>query len=462
MVKEFTIQLSQNSFVAGSTIRGSVVVNNNEPKSYKKIVVYLKGHGEVKWTETETRSTGSGSHSTSSSSTRTYRSEESYVHLECVVWSNSDGVLPAGRHTFPFQFTIPGNCPSSFSDRIGKIEYTISGKIVSKNFLKKNHVIRYLINVLGFVDTRTRFAQDPVQFAKEKQLGILCFPRGTINYSVKLPHSLFCVGEHIQTQIRVDNESGRRVRTKVSLIERINYITPRKQRHSKSVIMAQQSTSLQPHRTSYWDSENFLVPVIRPAITGSNIIKSAYFLHVVIRIPWSCNSSMTIPVVIGNTRDNPQITAHTATRSAPAATVDRSPPVFTHTATRGAHAATIDRNPTGFANTETLDHNPGFFTHFANVDRNPPATLDCNNPVFVPPPLFPGTATLDRNPPVFAQPTAPPLHTMTLDRNPPVFAQPTASPLPPHAATLDRNPPDFAHRDSSQPPSYWECVRNDK
>ena len=321
MVKEFTIELSQSSFVAGSTVCGSVVVNVNEPKSYKKVAVYLKGHGKVKWSET--KRTGSGQHARTT--TRTYRSEETYTFQEFVVWENSDGALPAGCHTFPFQFTIPTNCPSSFRDKIGKIEYIISGKIASKSFFKKDHVIRYLIHVLGFVNTRCRIAQEPVLYAKEKHLGMSCFPQGKINYSVSLPRTLFCVGEDIQSHIKVENESGRRVRIKVALIEIIDYITPRKNRHSQHVIMVQKSTSLQPHRTSYWDSENFIVPAIRPAIVGSNIIRSGYFLHIVVKIPWSYNSSMTIPVVIGNARRScdPPISPHTAT-------LDCNPPVSHH------------------------------------------------------------------------------------------------------------------------------------
>ena len=298
MVKAFTIELSQSSFVAGSTVCGLLVVNANEPRNYKKIAVYLKGHGKVSWSETTM--------------------EETYTLQESVVWENShssDGVLPTGRHTFPFQFTIPTNCPSSFRDSIGKIEYSIAGKISSKSSFQKDHVIRYLINVSGFVNTRCGIAQEPVLHAKEKRLGMSCSPQGRINYFVSLPRTLFCVGEDIQTEIRVENESGRRVRIKVSLIERINYIISHKQKHSKHVIMVQKSTSLQPHRTSYWDSENFLVPAIRPAIVGSNIIKSEYFLHIVVKIPWSFNSSMTIPVVIGNARRScdPPISPYTAT-----------------------------------------------------------------------------------------------------------------------------------------------------
>ena len=327
MVKDFTIELSQSSFVAGSTVCGSVVVKVNEPKNYKKIAVYLKGHGKVKWKETVHEShtaAGPGHHSTSTSRTITHKSEESYICEEFVVWENSDGALPTGHHTFPFQFTIPTNCPSSFRDKIGKIEYIIAGKIKSKSFFKKDHVIRHVINVLGFVDTSCQATQEPVIYAKEKHLGMLCFPRGTINYSVSLPHTLFCVGEDIRTQLKVENESGRRLKIEVSLVEKIDYITPRKETHSKNIIMVQKSTSLQPHRTSYWDSENFLVPAIRPAIVGSNIIRSGYFLHIVVKIPWSFNSSMTIPVVIGNAREtnrDPQTTAH-------GDTFDRNRPVF--------------------------------------------------------------------------------------------------------------------------------------
>ena len=308
MVKEFTIELSQSSFVAGSTVCGLLVVKVNEPKRYKKITVYLKG--QAKWKTVE----------------------ETYTCQESVVWESShsfNGLLSTGCHTFPFQFTIPSNCPSSFRDEIGIIEYIIAGKIESESFFQneKVHVIRHVINVLGFVDTSCQATQEPVVLAKEQCLGRLCFPQETVTYSLSLPCSLFCVGEDLQTRLEVENESGHRLKIKLYLVEKIEYITPRKHRPKTNVIMVQE-TSLEPHKTSYWNSENFIVPAIRPAIVGSNIFKSEYFVHIVAKFPWSLkiisDSSMTIPVVIGNAREtdcNPQTTAYDNT-------LDHNPPVF--------------------------------------------------------------------------------------------------------------------------------------
>lgn len=62
-----------------------------------------------------------------------YDSNEIYLDLKYYIQiqseKNPESYLKIGDHSYQFEFTLPNNLPSSFSDGIGKIKYTVKATI---------------------------------------------------------------------------------------------------------------------------------------------------------------------------------------------------------------------------------------------------------------------------------------------------------------------------------------------
>ena len=58
--------------------------------------------------------------------------------------------LQAGRHTFPFVYTLPPNLPSSFESYIGSVRYMLKCKIDKP--WKFDHVTKKMFTVVSILD----------------------------------------------------------------------------------------------------------------------------------------------------------------------------------------------------------------------------------------------------------------------------------------------------------------------
>ena len=297
MVKVFKIVLNQshciggqNCYLPGSAVSGYLEVENDEPKNYKAIIVYLRGYGHVSWSE------GSGENR------RNYSATEDYVNLQIVVWSSSqsEGTHPSGRYHYHFQFTLPQNCPPSFEhDQTGRISYVIEAAIHTGS-LNFNQKYQIYFNMLKLVSVDTTIPQSPVRLEIRKKVGWLCCNSGMITGTVQVASTVLNVGDQIPMQVYVENGSGRQVSIKCLLVERVYYFAEGHHHMRLNSILEYQCEHLQPHSTSSDISFNFLVPNVRPAITHSNVIKTDHIVQVVLVIPLAINKIVEIPVVIGN------------------------------------------------------------------------------------------------------------------------------------------------------------------
>lgn len=122
------------------TVCGNVLLDINKPKSYEQVCVQFIGISHVQWTVSRT-----GYQNVA----HTYSSRESYVDLVTVLWDSrqsSDGKLAPGQYSWPFVFNIPSTAPSSFEGTVGKIRYSVIGRIRT-GLLKFDHTVEVQIPV---------------------------------------------------------------------------------------------------------------------------------------------------------------------------------------------------------------------------------------------------------------------------------------------------------------------------
>ena len=96
------------------------------------MAVRLLGKGKVDWSERVTVGSGSNRRTV----TRKYSAEETYVNIDVIIWGSKKVSQPtkidSGTSSFPFEFTIPPDCPPTFSTVTGKNTYQLFGIVSSQ------------------------------------------------------------------------------------------------------------------------------------------------------------------------------------------------------------------------------------------------------------------------------------------------------------------------------------------
>jgi len=116
------------------------VVINRQNRSRQ----YDTNPAEVRWTE----------QGTDRDNVTYYKSKDVFLNDSMMVWKEEDrveGKLQPGKHSFPFEFTPPPSCPSSFESQYEWIRYNV-GKI-SGGLLKVNHLKSIGIQVTHVIES---------------------------------------------------------------------------------------------------------------------------------------------------------------------------------------------------------------------------------------------------------------------------------------------------------------------
>ena len=294
MVKDFKIVLNappQGVFFSGSDVSGILVVQVNEPKSYKSIQIILVGKAHVSWSE------GGGKN------THRYTSNETNINLRASVWTKEQvptQELHTGVHSFPFRFQLPARLPSSFHGSIGWIRYYVEGRIVT-GMPKFDHAVKAPITVVEVVDINASQLQTPLHAEKQKTLFCLLRASAPITLTVELLRRGFCCGEIIPLKVTLENGSSRQLRLRAQLLQVIGYTAEGHHRRSQKVVAGIASGQLERRTTSTWNPEELLVPGhIEPTLRSCGIISIEYFLKVSAIVPWGLNLTTKIAVTIGN------------------------------------------------------------------------------------------------------------------------------------------------------------------
>lgn len=193
------------AYYPGQSVSGSIQIVVMESKFYQYAGVGLKGKGKVHWTEMVSRGNYSrryGMGNDTLTDTIHYSDEETYVDMIIIVWGNKEAPQPTklepGTFTFPFQFTIPADCPPMYNTHTGQISYQLYGIITSQvNQYKIDTPL--ILNHLIDLNKQSNLLQ-PFEKANVKDMTLCCCYKSNeaAVITFKMPRTGFCV---IQEQI---------------------------------------------------------------------------------------------------------------------------------------------------------------------------------------------------------------------------------------------------------------------
>ena len=274
---------------------GTLHFTLTEAKSYKQITLGLYGGALVRWTES--RSTGQ----TTTTNTVTYQSKETYVEQATVLWNSEqspDGRIGPGTYSLPFEFMLPSTCLGSFQGSCGAIKYALHGRIKT-GLLHRDHSIEVPIQVNKITDINLPHLMVPTYQSKQKQVGFFCFA-SSVEFTASLTRSGFCIGHNLPLTVSIVNGSSRRIKMRASIKRRCTYHAQGHTRSERRKLVAVVSPDIAPHSHYTWNVDDLLIPMVEPSFKESAIIKMQYILQVTAVIPWAWNSSVTIPITLGN------------------------------------------------------------------------------------------------------------------------------------------------------------------
>ncbi|KAK3087408.1 hypothetical protein FSP39_005527 [Pinctada imbricata] len=121
-VEELSISLEhdideQYQYQPGEIVRGNIHVKTNRRTVVRTISISVHGQGVVAWEDPDYGS---------------FNADEEYINASQIVRQHSKHdplVIDKGFHTFPFDYQLPTNLPSSFIGKFGSVTYVLKAVI---------------------------------------------------------------------------------------------------------------------------------------------------------------------------------------------------------------------------------------------------------------------------------------------------------------------------------------------
>ncbi|XP_066131176.1 arrestin domain-containing protein 5 [Saccopteryx bilineata] len=300
VVKLIELVLSKDAvYLAGSCIKGQVVLTLNSTLVDPIVKVELVGRGYVEWNE----ETGA---SRDYSRDVICNNKADYVH-KTRTFPVKDNWLSAGSHTFDFHFNLPPRLPSTFTSKIGHVFYFVQASCMGReHILAKKRI--YLL-VQGTSDFhRENPLQNPLFVETEKKVSYNCCRQGTIRLQVQMDKNTFMPGERVIVTAEINNQTNKCIKNVIfALYTHVQYegFTPMAERRSRvassELLRQEANTQIIPFNTTKIVSIFNLPEVLSVSsdMWDGEIMSTQYELVSTVHLPWSLTSmKVKVPIII--------------------------------------------------------------------------------------------------------------------------------------------------------------------
>jgi hypothetical protein len=223
------------TYYPDQTVTGKVVVTLNSTKKVRGIKLTVKGEADTCWTTDRQELNNEGRYV---NETDTVTAHEEYFKAQFYLLGSQSGEaieLPAGTHTYPFNYVLPPNLPSSFESDYGRIRYT--AKATLDRPWKFDQESKVAFTVVSHLDLNQQpNASDPVHLEKNKTFCCLCCASMPLSVNISIPVRGYVPGQTIPIKVNVENQSGVEVDKVKLLLQKIVTYTATTPRSEKKVI----------------------------------------------------------------------------------------------------------------------------------------------------------------------------------------------------------------------------------
>lgn len=301
-LQHFSVTLDSPAAVycEGQVISGHVTVELAEAMEMRGVTLKVAGQAHVYFTEREEGIR------TNSSERRmiSFTADEEYFKQYFRMFGSRDtsktSVLRAGRHTFPFSYTLPVGLPATFEGDHGYIRYHCKAAIDRP--WKFDTTCKVAFTVFPQVDLNVQpSVMTPVTEGAEKMLCCWCCQSGPVSASMSVCRTGYVPGEFIYVNADVENLANRAMNeTRVSLNQVVTYTTPQRARTEITEVSSVSRGKLESGACSSWEAVPIPIPQIPPSSTRKGIIDIQYTLDFdVVPTGPSYNLNISVPVTVG-------------------------------------------------------------------------------------------------------------------------------------------------------------------
>ncbi|XP_048257824.1 arrestin domain-containing protein 3-like [Haliotis rufescens] len=280
----FKIALSnvQGVYFAGQMLQGHVILELNEPVKLKGIRITFRGRAFVHWTEQLMRGPGESRFR----EIRHHAATEEYFDVSHPLIPRGSGnndekkILAPGQYTYPFQFELPGNLPSSFEGQHGFLRYWV--KVTMEKPWKNDYSTKKVFTVICPMDlNREPSSGHPLQSRKNKRLCCLCCRSGPVSAVLGLQQKSYVPGEAIIITGEVNNMSSRKMGgSSVELKMTTVFHSTTKTRAVTQQVGKLKRGPIATGDTDIWDGEKLIIPPLPPSfLLGCSIIDIKYIIE---------------------------------------------------------------------------------------------------------------------------------------------------------------------------------------
>ncbi|KAL8177947.1 UNVERIFIED_CONTAM: Arrestin domain-containing protein 2 [Gekko kuhli] len=282
-------------FSSGESVAGRVVLELSGEARLCALHLHARGCAQVHWTES--RSAGS-----STAYTQSYGDRVDFLsHRQQLLTPPPDSgevtVLPAGRHEFPFAFSLPERLATSFEGKHGSVRYWVKAKLHRPWAAVRR--AKQEFTVLEPLDINTPTLLAPQAGAKEKLARTWYRNRGQVSVSAKIDRKGYTPGEVIPIFAEIDNGTTRSVVPKAAIIQTQTFIARGTKKQKKSVVASIVGDSIAAHKRDVWHGRALKIPPVGPSILQCRILHVEYSLKVCVDIPGTSKLLLELPLVIG-------------------------------------------------------------------------------------------------------------------------------------------------------------------
>ncbi|XP_076793638.1 arrestin domain-containing protein 1 isoform X3 [Arvicanthis niloticus] len=219
------------------------------------------------------------------------------VHLRLGAPLPFRGNLPAGEHSFPFQFLLPATAPTSFEGPFGKIVHQVRASIDTARFSKdhKCSLVFYILSPLNLNSIPD--IEQPNVASTTKKFSYKLVKTGSVLLTASTDLRGYVVGQVLRLQADIENQSGKDTSPVVaSLLQKVSYKAKR-WIYDVRTIAEVEGSGVKAWRRAQWQ-EQILVPALpQSALPGCSLIHIDYYLQVSMKAP---EATVTLPLFVGN------------------------------------------------------------------------------------------------------------------------------------------------------------------
>ncbi|KAK4289898.1 hypothetical protein Pmani_037160 [Petrolisthes manimaculis] len=268
MTLKVEVDEGQGWYGCGQVVTGRVTAFAPTTTACKAILVTIGGYTKTQWTDSEDKQKSA---------------EETNFKEAVTIWSGRDfgDNIPQGEHTFPFQFLLPHNLPSSFEGVCGHVRYEAEAR-GELEWTDEPPTAKDTFKVINFIDlTQEPAMADKLDLFIQDTICCCCCEDGPIILRLTAEKTGYIPGEYILISGEVTNGTETPIDNAViTLTQTIAYHAEWEKKKKTTQLSEKKRLGIGAKETEMWNNVALYVPKTTACLRYSNIIEVKHVLKI--------------------------------------------------------------------------------------------------------------------------------------------------------------------------------------